>query len=155
MAKADYEKRLWDIAAPLADSHGFEMVDTEYVKEGDSYYLRLYLDKEGGITIDDIVLITREINPILDEQDFIKDAYIFEVSSPGIERPFKREKDFEAAVGEEVFFKTYKAVNGAKEFLGTLKENKAESIVVEFDDGSEEYLKSDIALIRRYFEYDI
>ena len=102
MKRAEVEQRCEKMVQPILDENGFELWDVEYVKEGANYYLRVYADKEGGITIDDCVTISRALEVKLDEEDFIEEAYILEVSSPGLGRPLKRERDFERSIGAEV-----------------------------------------------------
>lgn len=119
-----------DLVRPYLDENGFELVDIEYVKEGSNRFLRVYADKEGGIDIDDCGRISEYLSARLDEKDPIKDAYFLEVSSPGAERPLKKPRDFERAVGKHVFITTYEPVNGLKEFEGELVSYDAEQVVV-------------------------
>ena len=100
--REDYEKKTEELVLPLIDGKDFELVDIEYVKEGGNYYLRVYLDKEGGITIDDLEMVSRALSDKLDEKDFIDDAYVLELSSPGLDRPLKKDKDFERNKGKMV-----------------------------------------------------
>lgn len=100
--KEEYEKLTEDMVMPIILSNNFELVDVEYVKEAGNYYLRIYVDKEGGITVDDCEIVSRALGDLLDEKDFIEDSYILEVSSPGLGRPLKKEKDFKRSVGMEV-----------------------------------------------------
>ncbi|NDI33351.1 ribosome maturation factor RimP [Chengkuizengella sediminis] len=102
------------------EEEGYELVDIEYVKEGENRYLRIYVDKDGGIDIDDCGRISEYISQKLDESDPITEAYILEVSSPGAERPLKKAKDFENAVNKNVFITTYESIDGLKEFEGEL-----------------------------------
>ena len=149
----DYEKRTEELITPILDEMGFELYDVEYVKEGADYYLRAYIDKEGGITIDDCVTVSRALEVKLDEEDFIEDAYILEVSSPGLGRPLKRERDYERSVGQEVDIKLYKALNGQKEYSGLLKAYDENTVTIEYEDGSEEcFERPTIALIRLAFD---
>ena len=97
-----YEQQTEQLLLPIVESHGFELVDVEYVKEAGTWYLRAYIDKPGGITVNDCELVSRTFSDILDEKDYIEDTYIFEVSSPGLGRPLKKEKDFARSIGEEV-----------------------------------------------------
>ena len=100
MAKREtYEQKTEEILLPIVEKNGFELVDVEYVKEGGSWYLRAYIDKPGGINVDDCEIVSRELSDILDEKDFIDEAYILEVSSPGLGRPLKKEKDFKRSLG--------------------------------------------------------
>ena len=89
-----YEQKTEELVLPIVEEHQFELVDVEYVKEGSSWYLRAYIDKPGGITVDDCEAVSRQLSDLLDEKDFIDDAYILEVSSPGLGRPLKKDKDF-------------------------------------------------------------
>ncbi len=109
--REDYENRTEKLLEPIVAEHEFEIVDVEYIKEGSNWYLRAYIDKPGGITIDDLEMVSRALSDKLDEEDFISDAYILEVSSPGLGRPLKKEKDFKRSMGEEVEVFLYKAIN--------------------------------------------
>ncbi len=153
LKKADIEKRCEELVTPIIDENQFELVDVEYVKEGADYYLRVYADKEGGINIDDCVLISRALEVKLDEEDFIKDAYILEVSSPGLGRPLKKEKDFKRSIGKDVDVKLYKALEGSKEFTGTLSAYDETTVTLSFDDGERVFERQDIALIRLSLDF--
>ena len=100
--KEIYEQRTEELLLPIIEEYQFELVDVEYVKEGGNWYLRAYIDKEGGITVDDCEVVSRKMSGLLDEQDFIEESYIFEVSSPGLGRPLKKPKDYERSLGKEV-----------------------------------------------------
>ena len=106
----DYEAKATELIMPIIESNHYELVDLEYVKEGSSKYLRAYIDKPGGITVEDCEIVSRAFSDKLDEKDFIDEAYILEVSSPGLGRPFKKHKDFERNLNEEVELKLYRAV---------------------------------------------
>ncbi len=146
----DYEKRTEELILPILDEMGFELYDVEYVKEGADYYLRAYIDKDGGITIDDCVDVSRRMNELLDNEPSIGDneGYIFEVSSPGLGRVLKKDKHLEKSIGQDVDIKTYKPINGAKEFTGCLTAFDKDTITVTFDDGVESFNRADIAQIR-------
>ena len=150
---SDYEKKTADFVQPILDRMGFELYDVEYVKEGSVFYLRIYIDKEGGITINDCVDVTREMNEILDKEDYIKDPFIFEVSSPGLDRPLKKDKDFDRNIGKQVELKTYKPFDKQKEFTGILKSHDADSVTIEFEDGDFTFLKKDLSLIRLAIDF--
>lgn len=105
------------ILQPIVDRYGFELVDVEYVKEGSNWYLRAYIDKDGGIFVNDCELVHRELSDILDEQDFVEDSYILEVSSPGLLRPLKKEKDFKRSLSKEVEIRTFKKDVKEKNFV--------------------------------------
>ena len=149
-----YEQKTEAILLPIMEKYGFELWDVEYVKEGGSWYLRAYIDKEGGIMIDDCALVSRELSDILDEQDFIDDAYVLEVSSPGLGRPLKKEKDFARSIGEEVEIRTYRMIDKQKEFIGILKEYDKDTVTIEFDDEElKTFDRANIALIRLAFDF--
>ena len=120
--RENYEQKTEKILIPIVEEYGFELVDVEYVKEGSTWYLRAYIDKPGGISIDDCEAVSRRLSDILDEKDYIDEAYILEVSSPGLGRPLKKEKDFKRSLGEEVEIRTYRMIEKQKEFTGILKE---------------------------------
>ncbi|MBQ9632654.1 MAG: ribosome maturation factor RimP [Lachnospiraceae bacterium] len=119
--KSDYEKRTTEYMLPILEEFGFSLYDLEYVKEAGEYFLRVYIDKPGGITIDDCVDVSRRMNEILDREDYIADAYTFEVSSPGVERVLRREAHFLDAIGREVHIGLYAPKNGQKDLWGILK----------------------------------
>ncbi|RKN86482.1 ribosome maturation factor RimP [Paenibacillus ginsengarvi] len=119
-----------EMIAPFLEQEGFELVDIEYVKEGSNWFLRVFVDKEGGIDIDDCSRISEFLSEKLDEKDPIPTAYFLEVSSPGAERPLKKPHDFVRAIGKNVFITTYEPIGGAKEFEGKLLEYKEEHGVV-------------------------
>ena len=100
--KEMYEARTEELITPILDRRNFELVDVEYVKEGSTWYLRVYIDKEGGITSDDCADVSREMNEILDREDYVEGSYTFEVSSPGLGRPLKKEKDYIRSMGKEL-----------------------------------------------------
>mgnify|MGYP000890384265 CR=1 FL=1 len=116
--KESYESRVEKHLLPLMEEHGFELVDVEYVKEAGTWYLRAYIDKEGGIAVDDCEVISRQLGDWLDKEDFISESYILEVSSPGLGRPLKKEKDYVRSMGKEVEVRLYKAIDRQKEFTG-------------------------------------
>ncbi|MGL4790862.1 MAG: ribosome maturation factor RimP, partial [Anaerotignaceae bacterium] len=110
------EKKVEQMLMPIITENNFELVDVEFIKEGQNWYLRIYVDKDGGISIDDCELVSKAFEKIVDEKDPIEQAYILEVSSPGIDRPLKKEADFVKFKGELVDIKLYKAINKQKEF---------------------------------------
>ncbi len=149
MKKNEIESYVTGLVMPILDEGGYELWDTEYVKEGQDYYVRVYADKPGGFTIEDCEKISRSLNVKLDEEDKIPGAYILEVSSPGLTRPLKRDRDFEKSIGRLVEFKLFKAVDGEKEFTGILKGNEADKITVELSDNKEMTVnKNEISMIR-------
>ena len=119
MSKSEsYEAKTEELIQPLIDSRGFELVDVEFVKEGSDWYLRVYIDKDGGISVNDCEDISRAFNEILDREDYISEQYIFEVSSPGLTRPLKKEKDYKRSIGKLVDVKLYKPLEKVKELTG-------------------------------------
>lgn len=154
MSKAkDYEARTEALILPIVERMEFELVDVEYVKEGSTWYLRAYIDKPGGITVNDCEAVAREMNEILDAEDFISDSYIFEVSSPGLGRPLKKEKDYVRNIGKDVEIRTYRSINRCKDFCGVLKAYDANTVTIEADGEEMVFEKSDIALIRQAIDF--
>ena len=152
--REQYEQKAEALAEPIVSSFGFELVDVEYVKEAGTWYLRLYIDKEGGITIDDCETVSRLFSDKLDEEDFIDDAYIMEVSSPGLGRPLKKEKDFKRSIGKEVEIRTYRPIDKQKEFFGVLTAYDESHVTITLDDHETRvFERAGIALIRLAFDF--
>ena len=150
----EYESRAEKLILPIIEENGFELVDVEYVKEGSDWYLRAYIDKPGGININDCELVSRAFSDRLDEEDFIEDAYILEVSSPGLGRPVKKQKDFKRNLVKEIEFKSYKSINGEKEFSGVLEQFDEETFTVRTDNGEPAVYKiKDMAIIKEAVEW--
>lgn len=149
-----YEQKTEELILPIVEGNGFELVDVEYVKEGSNWYLRAYIDKPGGIAVDDCEVVSRAFSEILDREDYIEDTYIFEVSSPGLGRPLKKEKDFKRSLGEEVEIRTYRAIDRQKEFTGILKSYDKDTVTIEYEDGEPKtFERSEIALIRLALDF--
>lgn len=149
-----YESKVEAYLLPLMEEYKYELVDVEYVKEAGLWYLRAYIDKEGGFTVDDCEKVSRKLGEWLDEKDFIDDSYILEVSSPGLGRPLKKEKDFVRSLGKEVEIKLYRAVNKQKDFTGVLKAFDKDTVTITAEDGNDSiFNKTDIALIRLTFDF--
>ena len=151
-----YEQKTEEILNPIMEELEFELVDVEYVKEGSMWYLRAYIDKPGGITVNDCEAVSRRLSDILDEKDFIEDSYVLEVSSPGLGRPLKKEKDYKRNLGKEVEIRTYRMVDKKKEFTGLLAsyDYEAGTVPIELEDGTmKTFEKGDIALIRLAFDF--
>ena len=152
--KESYESRVEAYLLPLMEENNFELVDVEYVKEAGTWYLRAYIDKEGGIAVDDCEVISRKLSDWLDKEDFIDDSYILEVSSPGLGRPLKKEKDYVRSMGREVEVRLYKAIDRQKEFTVTLSAYDDKTVTLTMEDGSEAvFEKADIALIRLALDF--
>lgn len=143
-----------ELAAPVAEENGCELWDVEYIREAGQWYLRLYLDKEGGVDILDCENVSRKVSDLLDEIDPIEGSYVFEVSSAGAERPLKRPSDFQRFMGSAVLVKTYKPVDGRKEFPGILAGYEDGTVTLELAGGkSMRFEKVDIALVRLRVEF--
>ncbi|WP_367569369.1 ribosome maturation factor RimP [Lacrimispora sp.] len=152
--REEYEVKTERFLQPIVEENHFELVDVEYIKEAGNWYLRAYIDKEGGITVDDCEVISRRLGEWLDEKDFIADSYILEVSSPGLGRPLKKEKDFDRSIGKDVDIRLYKPLNKQKEFAGTLNAYDKETVTITLEDGAElELNRREIALIRLAFDF--
>ena len=152
--KEIYENKTETLITPLIKANNFELVDVEYVKEGSTSYLRVYIDKEDGITVEDCTLLSRAFNLILDTNDYIDDTYIFEVSSPGLMRPLKKDKDFQRNLGKQVEVRLFKSLDKQKEFEGELKSFDKDNIIVMMEDEKEiTFKRIDIALIRLAFDF--
>lgn len=152
--REEYEQKTEKLLMPIMEANGFELVDVEYVKEAGNWYLRAYIDKPGGITVDDCEVVNRELGDLLDRDDFIDDSYILEVSSPGLGRPLKKERDFIRSKGEEVEIRTYRMVDRQKEFRGVLRAWDKDTVTIETEDGQEQIFDRDnIALIRLAFDF--
>ena len=141
------------LALPIVQQHGCELWDVEYVREGSEYFLRLYLDKEGGVDINDCEAISRAVDPILDEKDPIQGSYHFEVCSAGLERALKRPSDFERFMGSAVTVKLYRPRNGLKEIPGILRGYEDGKVTVEAGKETITFEKSEVALVRLRVEF--
>ena len=146
--REEIEMKTEHLLTPILDEFGFELWDVEFVKEGADFYLRAYIDKEGGITIDDCVDVSRKLSDELDKDDFIEDAYILEVSSPGLGRKLVKDKEFEKSIGKDVDIKFYKPVEGIKDITGKLVGYTKESITIEVGSKDMAYDRSVIASVK-------
>ncbi|EGT4776942.1 ribosome maturation factor RimP [Clostridioides difficile] len=147
--KKNLEATIEEIVTKITDEHGFEMVDVEYVKEAGEYYLRVYIDKEEGISLNECELVSRELSPILDEKDPIKENYFLEVSSPGLDRALKKDRDFVRYQGRDVDLKLYKPLNGCKQFEGELVVLTEDNNIKIIANGKEmEFNRKDVAIVR-------
>ncbi len=158
----DYEERAERLLQPIMDKHGFELVDVEYVKEAGSWFLRAFIDKEVGITIDDCEVVSRAFSDLLDQEDFISDAYILEVSSPGLGRQLKKDKDFTRSIGQKIDVKLYKNMKymlnekeiTTKEITGILEELTADAISITLENEEKvQILKKDIAIVKLALDF--
>lgn len=141
------------LAEPVAESLSLSIWDVEFVKEGGQHYLRIYLDREGGVTIDDCEALSRAMDPILDREDPIAESYVFEVCSAGMERTLKRPRDFEMYIGHLVEIRTFAPRDGKREFIGTLTGYQDGTVTLRIGDQTEEFAKKEIALARLRIEF--
>lgn len=148
-----YESKTEILLQPIVDANNVSIYDVEYVKEGSDYYLRVYIDKPEGVNIIDCENVSRALSDALDKEDFIPDAYILEVSSPGLGRTLKKDKHLEKSIGEEVEIKLFKAIDQCKEFSGVLDGFDAEQITIIEGETPRTFKRSDIALIRLALDF--
>ena len=146
-------EQVWQFAEPLVKENGCSLWDVEYVREGGEWFLRLYIDKEGGVDIDDCENVSRAVDPVLDEKDPIPESYRFEVCSAGLERQLKRPSDFERFIGEPILLKTYQPKNGTKEFPGVLAGYDNGAVTVDMNGTPLTFEKTEIALVRLRVEF--
>ena len=151
--RESYEARTEELLAPIAAAKGVEIYDVEYVKEGSDYYLRAYIDKHGGVNIADCENVSRALSDVLDREDFIPDAYILEVSSPGLGRALKKDKHLEKSIGQEVEIKLFKPLDKSKEFAGILEGFDTDTLTIAEESGERTFNRADIALIRLALDF--
>ena len=150
--RKSYEEKTEEILLPILEKNGFELWDVEYVKEGGTWYLRAYIDKPGGIR--ECEVVSRELSDLLDKKDFIDEAYILEVSSPGLGRALKKERALEKSLGKEVEVRTYRMIDKQKEFRGILKGYDQDTVTIETDNAQmQTFEKREIALIQLAFDF--
>ena len=136
------------LAQPVVEAEGCEIWDVEYVKEAGAWYLRVYIDNAGGVSIDDCEAVSSALDPVLDEADPIPTSYIFEVSSAGVERELKRPRDFEKFLGSQVEVRHYQPVEGAKAHTGTLRGYADGAVTIEINGAEKTYQKAQVAQVR-------
>lgn len=141
-------KTVWSLAEPVVKGLGCELWDVEYIKEAGSWFLRVYIDKDGGVSISDCEAVSRALDTLLDEHDPIEESYVFEVSSAGAERELKRPSDFERFMGENVEVKLYKAVDGQKTFVGKLTGYSEGGVTIEASENQISFDKGQVANVR-------
>lgn len=149
----DIEKKTEAMLVPILDEFGFYLWDVEYVKEGSDYYLRAYIDKDGGINIDDCVNVSHKLSDALDADDFIEDAYILEVSSPGLGRKLVKDKEFDRSIGKDVDVKFYKPIDGTKEVTGALKAYSKDTITIVIAADEKSFSRADIASVKLSIDF--
>lgn len=149
MGRKHIESTVTEFLEPIVLEYNYEVVDVEYVKEGPTWYLRVYIHKPGGITVVDCEKTSRALEAVLDEKDPIKGAYILEVSSPGLDRPLKKEADFKRSMGEVIDVKLFQARNKQKEYQGILQEFKDNVVTIKTEeDETIAFDLKDIAIAR-------
>ena len=146
-------ERVFDLARPVVEEEGCSLWDVEYVREAGTWYLRIYIDKEGGVSIDDCERISRRLDPILDEADPIPDSYVFEVGSAGADRELKRPSDFEQFMGEKIEVKLYKPLDGSKSFVGKLSSYADGELTIDFRGKELRFAPSQVAQVRLYVSF--
>ncbi len=146
-------QQVWEFAEPIVTQQGCSIWDVEYVREGADWFLRIYIDKKGGVDIQDCEAISRALDPILDEKDPIPTSYTFEVCSAGLERTLKRPSDFEAYMGEKVLVKLFRPKNSSKEFAGTLTGYSDGDVTVAVGEQTMTFPKAEVALVRLRVEF--
>ncbi|MGN0400710.1 MAG: ribosome maturation factor RimP [Acetatifactor sp.] len=151
--REDYESRTEKLLEPIAAANDVFVYDVEYLKEGGDYYLRAYIDKPEGVNIQDCENVSRALSDALDREDFIPDAYILEVSSPGLGRALKKDRHLQSAIGQEVEIKLFKPIDGCKEFSGILESFDGETIVISEGDSQRNFARADIAVIRLALDF--
>lgn len=151
--RKEYEEKTEQLLEGIVAEYGVIIYDVEYVKEGSDYYLRAYIDKDGGVTIEDCEKVSRALSDILDEKDYIKDPYILEVSSPGLGRLLKKDRHFEYCLSEEVEVKLFEAIDGTKEYAGTLKSYTKDTVVIETEGQDITFDRSKIATVRLALDF--
>lgn len=148
-----YEEKTTNLLIPIASECGVEIYDVAYVEEAGEWYLRAYIDKDGGVTIDDCEAVSRALSDALDADDFIDDAYYLEVSSPGLGRALKKDSHLEKSIGSEVELKTFKAIDKQKEFTGLLKAFDKDTVTLEIDGEDKSFIRKEIANIKLTLDF--
>ena len=148
-----YEAKCEQLLLPITEKFGVEIYDVEYVKEGSDYYLRAYIDKPDGVNIIDCENVSRALSEALDKEDFIPDAYILEVSSPGLGRSLKKDKHLQKSIGQKVEVKLFKPIDKCKEFAGVLESFDEESITIMEENAPRTFNRAEIALIRLALDF--
>lgn len=151
--KSELESRVGRLVEPQILEEGVELVDVEYVREGKTQYLRVLIDKRGGVTIDECEAVSRRIDPILEEAGLMADVDTFEVSSPGLDRPLKKPADFARHMGEEIDVGLYKAIDGDKTVTGTLTDYEDGGLTLETAGGLIKLEKGEIAVVKQHLDF--
>lgn len=150
---ASIEEKVESLILSKVEELGYELYDVHYAKEGKDYFLRVFIDNEDGIDLNDCEKVSNEINSLLDNADYIKEQYFLEVSSPGIERILRKDKHMEDALGEEIEIKLFKPIENKKEYIGILKEFDKETIKINIDEEEITLERKNISLIKIHFNW--
>lgn len=152
---ASIEEKVESLIKEKIQGLGYELYDVQYAKEGKDYFLRVFIDKEDGIDLNDCEKVSNEINPLLDEKDFIKEMYFLEVSSPGIERVLGKDEHLKDSIGKEIEVKLFKPIEKQKEFVGTLEDYNEEKIILGLEENEEkiEIERKNISLMKLKFNW--
>lgn len=150
---ANIEQKVEELLSQKVESLGYSLYDVEYVKEGKDFFLRIYIDSSKGITLEDCELVSNNITDILDKEDYIKEQYFLEVSSPGVERVLKKDKHLELNINSEVSVKLFKPVDGEKQFQGTLENFNEENIVLGINGENVELSRKNISQIKTVYNW--
>ena len=151
--RESYETKTEQLLAPIIEKYGGEIYDVEFVKEAGEWYLRVYIDKPDGVNILDCENVSRALSDVLDEEDYIDESYILEVSSPGLGRQLKKDKHFEKSIGEKIVLKTYKAIDKCKEFEGVLVSFDSDKIVMEQDGEQRSFPRDTVAAVHLALDF--
>ena len=152
---ASIEEKVESLIKEKIQGLGYELYDVQYAKEGKDYFLRVFIDKEDGIDLNDCEKVSNEINSLLDEKDFIKEMYFLEVSSPGIERVLRKDEHLKDSIGKEIEVKLFKPIEKQKEFVGTLEDYNEEKIILVLEENEEkiEIERKNISLMKLKFNW--
>ena len=151
---ASIEERVEGLIKNKVENLGYNLYDVQYSKEGKDYFLRVFIDKQEGIDLTDCEKVSNEINPLLDEADYIKEMYFLEVSSPGIERVLRKEKHFEEAQGKEIEIKLFKPIEKQKEYIGILQKWDENTIYLQIEDNKIQIERKNISLMKLKFNWN-
>ena len=146
--------KIAEIARPVVDEEGCSLWDVEYVREAGTWYLRVFIDRDGGVSIDDCERVSRRLDPILDEKDPIPESYVFEVGSAGADRELKRPRDFEQFMGSEVEVRLYRPVDGSKHYTGTLAGYEDGAVTLTQGEKTLRFTKEQVAQVRLYVSFN-
>lgn len=150
---ATYEMKTEELLQPIAETNNVEIYDVEYVKEGNDWYLRCYIDKAEGVNIIDCENVSRALSEVLDAKDFIAEAYILEVSSPGLGRTLKKDRHLEKSLGKEIVIKLYKPIDGVKELTGVIQRFDKEFITIQIENQEKNISRQEIAIVKLALDF--